>query len=381
MDEEIYENLNPTVEIISKMFINKTLSDLLSLNYFNIIFNNDGLNHIKETNIEVYNELTNKKIDSKKPSLIIKNHELFFKLLTIYYANIMNKSTRHNLSKDPFIFDIYSIMENIWFRMKPEDFNNVEEFLLNNISMIEDKTFSKYSDETIIGETHSIVEGILTVEDSISRIWDETPKEFVIKLYDKKYYSKYDIKPCYQFPIIRYGIYERNNKKVCYIASIQNPENDPCSIINIRNIKKCEIINEFNTKKNIINKGSQIRKVSPSHLLSLNIFINFLKNEDIKHIEAAGLYPLDYDFHDGYFLDKEKYKTDLVSKNKSEIFLYNFLRLKEHYKDIEITSYPGDNTNTMHLVLPDTLTSNSEALNEFNELVNNSYKIKTKKLY
>ena len=35
----------------------------------------------------------------------------------------------------------------------------------------------------------------------------------------------------------------------------------------------------------------------------------------------------------------------------------------------------------MHLVLPDNLNSNSEALNEFNELVNNSYKIKTKKLY
>lgn len=49
-----------------------------------------------------------------------------------------------------------------------------------------------------------------------------------ITIYDKQYYDNKELwnRPHYTLPVIRYGIYEKENRKICSIGSIQDKNNN-----------------------------------------------------------------------------------------------------------------------------------------------------------
>ena len=214
-------------------------------------------------------------------------------------------------------------------------------------------------------------------KNGIARTWDENSREMEITIYDKKYYEKQELfhRPHYTLPTIRYGIYERNGKKVCSIGSIQDKSDS---------YQKTDLSKKVNRKKYKANEGvpaEDVQQVEPKHILSLSIFINLLNKEGITEIEVPSLYVLDYDYHTKrneqilkdfkkewseekikkypeeykrclHYFNKAYNKQDIISEIKIERILLTFRRVLQHYTNSSIISYPGDADSFMHLRIP-----------------------------
>lgn len=337
------------------------------------------------------------------PSLIISDYQLFFELLRQYYERNIELWFQRTALSSFMVYEMENCFEQIWLRATPEDFNNPEQFLKKQVQIINDTTFSRYDNEEIIGISSSFNNHILCVKNGIARTWDETPREFEITIYDQKYYHIPDpfYRSSHTLPVVRYGIYEKDGKKICLIGSIQNKQNK----------KSIEISSIFNRIRYKVNKGvldyENINGVEPSHLIVLSIFINFLHNEGITEIEVPSLYVLDYQYHQirniimqDEFYDKwteykkesspEKYEEekkrldgmlnmeDLISQNKTEGLIKTFMRLTYHYPKSEIKSYAGELDNFFHLRIPlyqFTGDIDNDLLQEMCTLVNNHYNV------
>ena len=114
--------------------------------------------------------------------------------------------------------------------------------------MIKDTTFDKYDKETYLGKLDFLDNNIICIKNGIARTWDETSREIEITIYDKKYYNNAKLfdRPHYTLPVIRYGIYEKDGKKICYIGSIQNKSDD---------YKESDLKKKVNRKKYKVNDG------------------------------------------------------------------------------------------------------------------------------
>ena len=175
--------------------------------------------------------------------------------------------------------------------------------------------------------------------------------------------------------MIRYGIYEKDGKKICHIGSIQN-KNDT--------YYENSIEKKINRKKYKVNDGidnEDTYKVEPKNLLALSIFIKFLHQEGITEIEIPSMYVLDYEYHEKrniqmlkdfqkdwteekikkwpelyerghYYFERTYNKQDVISEIKTERLLLTFRRLLCHYKNAQINSYPGELDSFMYLTVP-----------------------------
>ena len=420
---KISKNWTPTFENVTREFIEESLYRILfNENQANLRFNFqekeaiDYIEQILKNYGKKYNceERTNKVIDelknventnTDKPIMIVNDYKKFFEYLRqIYEKDIELYFLRTNYS----FFSRYeknNCFEQIWLRMTPDDFNNPEEFLKKQAQMLNDTTFKKYNNQTYFGEVDSFA---ICVKNGIARTWDENFKQIEIVVYDKTQYknvmesdyqedeivyfddrrssflimSKEEIKrrelkalPHYILPLIRYGIYEKDGKKICYIGSVQNKKD---------NHKPNEMDKRVNKTKYKANEGIEAEdteKVEPKNLLSLSIFINMLNNENINEIEVPSLYVLDYEFHkklskemidelakewpeekiklypEEYKAEKESIDTlcdkeDLISELKTERLQLAFRRLLLHYPKGHISSYPGELDSFMHITIP-----------------------------
>jgi len=270
-----------------------------------------------------------------------------------------------------------NFFEEIWLRATPDDFNNPEEFLRKQVDMVNDSTLEKYNEETCLGPIEFLDNNILCVKNSIARTWDENSREFEITIYDKEHYYNKElfVRPNYMLPVIRYGIYEKNGKKVCSIGSIQDKSDS---------YDKKELDKKMDRKRYEVNEGiadEDTHKVEPKNLLALSIFINLLHKEGITDIKVPSLYVLDYEYHEKrnkkilsefkedwteeritkypeqykrekYYFERSYGKEDLISEIKTERLLLTFRRLLQHYPNGNIKSYPGEADSFMHLSIP-----------------------------
>lgn len=67
--------------------------------------------------------------------------------------------------------------------------------------------------------------------------------------------------------------------------------------------------------------------------------------------------------------DEMEMKVEQIQKNLTEKLLRTCLRLKNHYSNIEVSSYPFDVDSNLHLVITGELISNNSLLNETAYLV------------
>ena len=416
----IAQSLKPTFENVTREFITETLYKILfseEIPNFRFDFReNEAIEFIekilkeytekydyyKEESLKIIETIKKKTTDNEvQPVMTVNNYKEFFELLRQFYEKTIELFFLRTQMSGFQVREKDNCFEQIWLRATPEDFNNPENFLRKQVKMIKDKTFEKYDEETYIGKIPFFDDNILCVKNGIARTWDENSRQFEIRIYDKKYFSNTElfVRPHYTLPVVRYGIYEKNGKKVCYIGSIQNKDDD------YEENKLREKINKRRTKVNKGVKEEDTILVEPKNLLSLSIFINFLNKEGITEIEVPEMYVLDYEFHQKeneqlvnnfnkewtekeknewpkiYEKDLHKFKKmykkeDLISEIKTERLMLTLRRLLCHYNKAKITSYPEEGDCLLHMNIP-TIRSedeiNGEVLKELYKLVDNKY--------
>lgn len=420
---DIAKTLEPTFKNVSDKFITETMYKMtFDKNFPNFSFDfrePEAISFVesvlkkycrkykfsREHSKQVIEHVKSKDFPDNKPVMIIHNYKDFFELLRQYYEKTIDLFFQRTGRSGFPCYEQTNCFEQLWLRMTPEDFTNPEQFLRKSVSLISDTTFSKYNKETYIGKLEKLGNHPICVQNKIARSWDETTREFAITIYDKKLFDNTDLfnRPHYTLPVIRYGVYNKNGKKICHIGSIQDKRFEDETDPNLT----CEI----NHVKNSLNKG-KLRsenfkeKVEPSKLLALGIFVDFLNNEGITEIEAPGMLVLDYDYHTirsnqtKEFFDKEwteerikrrpkdyarsleflsmNYnKQDTISEIKTERLIYTVKKLLSYYPNGKVNSYPGDADSLLRLTIPPIKKKtdiNGEILQDMYSLVDNMYK-------
>lgn len=394
--ESVAEEWLPTFENVTREFLTDTLYKILFIqNIPNFKFEfreKEAIEYIekilkeystkydfyKDKAKKILQELSKKTVgDSQIPVMIVNDYKLFFELLRqLYEKQIKLYFSRTKMSGFP-RYEKNNFFEQIWLRATPDDFNNPEKFLKKQVDMVCDNTFQKYDEETYLGKIEFLDNNILCVKNGIARTWDESSREIQFIIYNKDYYKDKTAlyRPNYKFPVIRYGIFERDGKKICSINSVQNKSDS---------YDKNELDKKIDRKKYKANEGVQeedISKVEPKNVIALSMFVNLLHKEGITEIEIPGLYVLDYEYHmkrneklledlkkdwpqerileqperykkEKYYVDKNYGKEDVISEIKTERLFFTFRRLLQHYPKGHIKSYPGDVDSFMHLSIP-----------------------------
>lgn len=391
----IEESLMPTFENVTREFITITMYKILfskKLPNFKFEFREkeaiDFIEKLVKEHSEKYSffKIKGEKIlqeikqvnkNTEKPIMIINNYKEFFELLRQFYErDIELYFLRSDMSGFP-VYEKDNCFEEIWLRATPDDFNDPERFLRKQVEMINDRTFEKYDEETYFGRLNFLDNNVLCIKNGIARTWDENSREMEMTIYDKKHYDKTELinRPHYTLPVIRYGIYEKDGKKICYIGSVQNKNDD---------YEKNDVMKKVNRKKYKLNENvpeEDISKVEPKNILALSIFINLLNKEGITEIEVPGMYVLDYEYHEkrneeilqefkerwtkdqiekypeiyersSYYFERAYEKQDFISEIKTERLSLAFRRLLYHYPNGKIQSYPGEVDNFLHLNIP-----------------------------
>lgn len=418
----IGERLKPTLKNVTEKFITDTMYKLIfdkTLPNFNFDFReSEAINFVEyilkrystkfnfyhKESSQILEHISSKDFNNENPVMIIHNYQDFFELLRQYYEqDIELYFQRTGYSVLP-CYEQTNCFEQIWLRATPEDFADPEQFLRKGISLLKDHTLDKYNKETCIGKLSRFDDNPIFVQNKVARTWDENSKEFQITIYDKRHYNNMKLfnRPHYSLPVIRYGIYEKNGKKICHIGSIQDKKFSDLTDENLR-----KYINE---SRKCFNKGKLrsenfIEKVEPEKLLSLGIFIDILNKEGVYEIETPGMLVLDYDYHTkrgelakaNFDIEWNEYKKkkcpdtyqrdlkylsmnynmqDTISEIKTERLIYTVKRLLSHYPNGKINSFPGDVDSFLRLTIPSIKQKsdiNGTILQEIFSLVNNMY--------
>lgn len=181
--------------------------------------------------------------------------------------------------------------------------------------------------------------------------------------------------------LIRYGIYEKDGKKVCYIGSVQSKSQ---SLADKELYERQDINKKLNRKKYKVNSEvpeEYKHKVESKSILALSLFIDILNKEGITEIEIPCMYVLDYEYHEKiskklledfnknwtkdrkkrsplmyrektYYLERNYNKQDLISEIKTEGMIRKFERVLYHYPNGKIKSYPGEVDSFFHFSIP-----------------------------
>lgn len=425
----IADSLKPTYENVTREFITTTLYKILfsdELPNFGFDFKeSEALEFIEKTLMDyrsryksesfcgkledehqrILRELKEKSDNNiTKPIMIINDYKKFFELLRQFYEkDIELYFLRTEMTGFP-VYEKDNCFEQIWLRATPDDFNDPEEFLWKQVQMIKDRTLEKYDEETCLGKIEFLNENIICVKNGIARTWDENSRELEIKIYDKKYYNNIKLfnRPHFMLPVIRYGIYEKDGKKICYIGSIQNKLS---SLVDEEVNGKQEINKKIRRNSYKVNKDvseEYKENVDPKSILALSLFINMLNREGITYIEIPCMYVLDYDYHEkrskklindfnkewtedrkkqlpSIYKEEKNYlnhnynKQNLISEIKTEGMIRKFQRVLYHYSSGVIESYPGDVDSFFHVKIPIVKSEseiNGSVLKELYRLVN-----------
>ena len=299
-ERTIADSLKPTFENVTRMFITETMYDILfeeDLPNFKFDFREeeaiafiekilqeyvDKYDFYKEKVQKIYDAIEGKTNDNEtKPVIIVNDYKQFFELFREYYEkDIELYFKRIDMSVFP-VYEQEKCFKEIWLRATPDDFNNPEKFLKKQVQMIKDKTFEKYDKETCLGKLGFLDDNIICIKNGIARTWDENIRQMEITIYDKQYYNNTElfIRPHYTLPVIRYGIYEKEGKKVCYIGSIQNKLK---SLADKEIYDKQDVSRNLERKKYKVNKDvpeEEKDKVEPKNILALSVFIDLLSKE------------------------------------------------------------------------------------------------------
>ncbi len=250
----------------------------------------------------------------------------------------------------------------LWSNATYEDFNNPINFLMKQIDFLDNDIFNNFNDKETIGYSE-ILESEIQAQNNKENIMNETPYSIQISLTDGK--------ETYYFPVIRYGI----SNDTCYIYAIQNElESD-------NDIKKKINRKLFKIGENFNNEEDNLKDVTSSFVVSLNIFLGLLSNKGITKIEVPSILIERWLGKEKYidekgnslerkginseeYVNNEKDKHISIQANLTEKFIRTFLRVIYHHKDFSISSYPFDIDSNLHFNICESSECNNSLLNE-----------------
>lgn len=328
----------------------------------------------------------NKTIEGKKdddgryliPTLVIKNKEIFNKLLTEYLALA---KTKYDLTKyyETLEFDDIEnpehiinklILTTLWANATYDDFNWSEEFLRKQILFLKDNTFSEYNEPTIIGYSE-MLGGYLEIENIPEPILNETPTSLKISLIEPKTNERYT------FPLVRYGI--KDDK--CYIYAVQknkkfDVDNNFKKKVNRRLFKIGE---NFDTKNDTYEnyKEGNLKDVSASFVVASNIVLGLLSSKGINDIVVPSILIERWNAKEKNivlrskkeekpkeYIETNKDEHNGIQSNLTEKLLRTFLRIVSHNNTFEVIAYPFDIDSSLHIRTCSELDCNNSLLNE-----------------
>ena len=359
------------MEEIVKEFLNKTIPDMNSreydLSYIKFVFDedalaemlkiadskkaNDSVNYLKQ----IHDNYRISKENEEDIFIEITDYKKFFSLLESLVTTYSEREYKNLLNSVNFI-------RSIWLRMSPSDIDNVNEFLEKQLAFLKFDNLLPYN--KTLYKKHNDLD--IVYKNKSNDDWFETNNHvtfsFVKEKLEDSLFSKNDE---YNLPSIHYAFNKENNEPVCYIYGMQNLSN-----------KKDEKIKE---EIKPLRKNLQNKYISPDFILSLKIFIDFLRDNNIENIKVPLLQVFNYPYHkhlsksvnEAYLayedekdsLD-EKYKSgeidekvldyihdknmhakfvgkeDIISKNKTERLVNAFFVMQEKYDNIEFLNDP-----------------------------------------
>lgn len=319
-------------------------------------------------------------------TLIIKNEDSFFELLTEYVMLELNLNRKTmSFYQDKQNNHVKMILAYLFVNATTEDFLHPENLIRRNISFIKDQTFSDLNDGITFPINGQFLDSEIEVKNVTHSLSMETPYKLDISL------TKHDgeTKLTYPLPSIAYGIENNVGGGVtCYIYSIMNPKRK--KELTEQEIQYEKKINRFLYKLNegVREQESQeyheykegisdyypenISDVTPSFVLSLIIFITLLQKKGIQNIKVVPYLPVRY-------LSRKIAAEEITNAEKRESFLnrnndiqYNatnkfirtFIRASFHMKDLEVISYPYELDEFLNINLKE------KEHNIYNEILN-----------
>lgn len=226
------------------------------------------------------------------------------------------KSVKYDDKHDESYF-LHSLIKNIG----NDDFKDVIGMVRRNTRFLIDESFSwldKKQDLGLIDE-----ENHLLVERVQEYYGFETP--FMLKFYIA---NKHMI---YELPLIRYGVEEKNGKKVAYVYAVQR-----------KKVYKhgFDQIEKFEKQIRKINSGVKTnRDLTPSMVLVMTAFCALAKREGIDTIKMLDFMNRRY-FHFKNVTTEEEQMT--VQTMTTDKFLKLGLRACDQVEGIDIWAYPND---------------------------------------
>ena len=344
---------------VAKSFLYTNYKDLIrgvKIPPLKFIFNEETFKLFDEIDIYRSNSIrNNNKLNEEELNdeilINIPDGELFFEKLAKLvelYIELDNKYDPDALKSS--VLKSY-LDYGLWIKMTPQDFYDIYGFLDRQISSINN---TKYLDESIkkryIGDYY---ESRIYARNELNSMCFETYSHVEFELLNANGES-------YDLPSVHYDIYDNNGKKECNILGLQN-----MFMGYFAKSKKIE------RKLYKMNKGVETTNIHPGFVLSIELFLDILKKNNIDTIKIPLLQVFNYGYHEilsrdeklrfnaqwtesylesvkddieemKMYEDEKKFydrvvdKEDFISKSKVENLANLILRIKEQFDDIDI---------------------------------------------
>lgn len=310
---------------VIELFINNTIYELereTEIPRINIIFKEDAFDlfyNVMNNPFQMENawtpDIKEKDIKFLKnqyykdcPTIYVKDHIYFFKCLTDIINQNINLYQKYNDYRSARAYAI-KFLRRIWLRLGPNDFNNIENFLKNQLNFVTIDIFEDLKLETNIDDFYGFN---VTAKNTVGYSWDEAPLKMEFKIYDennKEYHS---------LPHIYYGI-----------------ENDTCYIYAIQNDRDRHNISKINRLLYKLNKDIENPNVHPSMVYSITLFIDLLQKYGINQIKIPTLQVLSYRYHEIL----SEYEKNNFHKQWNDNFFSSLKFCDEYEKKYKLRNY------------------------------------------
>lgn len=316
------------------------------------------------------NDIEEPRIESDIPTIFVKDTKKFFENLIEYCKEEAKVQYKYGFDSS-YHARTQTVMLDLFLRATSEDFSNIELFIERQTEMLKNSFLNRFIIEQEIGTLEVLGNYRLTAQLRASKLYDENSLEVVFRIYNENNES-------FELPVVRYGVFTRDEHLICSIGSIQNKEESTVDKV-------------FEQKRYKVNSSVEDRSltegVEPKKLISLLAFIDLMIMNGITEFEGLGLTVLDYRFHEisselsqKRFYEKysdesipsdENSKSDYLFKKKAMNKFYKkqdymidakttkmlkiIERLIYHYSGSKITAYPFQADSNVHFIIPEDL--------------------------
>ncbi len=322
------------------------------LSYFNILFNTEIQGEVITT--------ANYRDDLYVPTLIIRNKALFDEYLVYYVKCALEFYDDNNFDEDILDNKVYDEIDKIckekviltllWSNATSDDFRDPISFLQRRIAFI------KNTQENIedIGYC-DILSSNISIQIKKDKIFNETPFLLNVSLTNGDYK--------YELPQVKFGLCD--NK--LYIYAIQNKGMEMNSYTKKMKRLLYKLDENFDrTQDNYELYGEgNLADITKSFLLVANIAVFYLKRYNIDEIVIPSILIERWNakvIASNLRLKFDEQKQNEIQNNITQKLIRTFLRLKYHHETLEITSYPMEFDNCLHLSLHEGIICNDHIL-------------------